>query len=667
MSSPNVYCPLCGVILLSNTYTDDTRVRPWYAQVRGIYSTNAAVGDPITTTGVGLVRYRNKLYAPLDSDRSYFDVGNEPLEEWKLCQSSDRWCFGLHDSCWSLLLLRLRHFQDKAVIAKSVFYQLYCTPCLYASTFQFGHDYEGAAQTHEPFGRPAVNRMSQFYADPYEIPHHLEDFGRFKPYVLYSGDPTEERREKLERDVFNELSPELKFEILSYLSFDEILNMRLVCRDLAQLAAVESLPLSYWRSRFLLGQEFDFLFPNLSDTQNWFGLFFGTRAFLRAGYTELVNRKRIRQLLEPIAALVELEATLCKGPYGSAFHPTQSQGSYFQLIDEETTENPPQFIEIAGSFSGQLASTTANSLLKEGCRVLYHRAQSLMAPCQEHRQRIGISIVKIGARGFISGINLFPSGEHNDVDRLVGYRIPASEVWIDIPSTVKSLCVAFCSEGLTGIKFAFTNSDSSGWIGSSSGPGIAYGTIDIPNKLEQCRLLAGLDRYKIVSLGLGELTLTPRSGTSPKLHSQDAMDSLCVQSYLWTSHLPGHDGLRISPLLPYKSSRAFEPLTNIDFGGPRGLFLRSLTMFTFYMASGPYPITGIEISYSDRRPMLFGSKDGCGLSFFLDGSKGERINRVGILEDNRCDSIGLGGLQVFLQNPQVSVWVTKFDLDLNKL
>ncbi|KAJ5833106.1 hypothetical protein N7474_001417 [Penicillium riverlandense] len=421
MLSSNVYCPLCGVILLPNTDLADTRVRHWYTQIRGIYPTDAAAGDPVTTTGVGFVRYRKELHAPLDSDRSYFDVGIGPLETWKLCESSGRWCFGIHDSCWRLLLLRLRHFQDKAAIAKSVFYQLYCTPCRYASTFQFGHDYEGAGQTHEPFGRSAVNRMSQFYADPFEIPHNLEDFGHYKPYVPSSGDPTKERREKLERHVFTELSPELKFEIFSYLSFDELLNMRL---------------------------------------------------------------------------------------------------------------------------------------------------------------------------------------------------------------------------------FTFTSSDSSAWVGSSSGPGIAYGTIGIPDKLEQYRLLAGLDRYKIVSLGLGELTLNPRPGASPKLTSQDAMDSLRVQSYLWTSHLPGHEGLRISPLLPSMPSRAFEPLTNIDFGGPRGLFLKSLTRLTFYMASDSYPITGIEIFYSDRRSLLSGTKDGCELSFFLDGSNGERINQLGVLEDSWRDSVGLGGLQI---------------------
>lgn len=121
----------------------------------------------------------------------------------------------------------------------------------------------------------------------------------------FPDDTREERCKKLERPkhhFFDGLSPELKFEIFSYLSFDELLNMRLVYRNLALLATVDTFPQLYWRSRFLLGQEADFLFPRLTDKWDWSQLFFWTRASLRAILLPLVNRKRIWQLLEPIAA-----------------------------------------------------------------------------------------------------------------------------------------------------------------------------------------------------------------------------------------------------------------------------------------------------------------------------------------------------------------------------
>ncbi|KAJ5799778.1 uncharacterized protein N7518_001846 [Penicillium psychrosexuale] len=417
---PNVYCPLCGVILLPDPYSDDdlafshSRVRPWYAEVRGLYSINATASH-ITTTGLGIVRYRNILYAPLGSGQSYVDVDTEALEEWRLFGSSvSRWCFGFHDSCWKLLLLRLARgpgdaMQSEATISKSVFYQLYCTPCIQASIFHFGHDYEGAAQTHKSFGLPqAVDLSSKFYADPCAIPspmdlettapesrkvcdtslwnlrdsaspstataagidcHSEEDTaasGPFRPNdncdLVPSPDTMTkqicESSKRPQHSIFDGLSLELKFEIFSYLSFGELLNVRLVCRDLAQLAAVDILPRSYWRSRFLLGQEADFLLLDVTDTQDWYLLFFGTRASLTIGTLSLVNRKRIRQLLEPIAALVDLDPVLRNGPYGSAVQPAQNQCEYYQLIDDQSAETPPRLIEVSTNY-GRTATFAA--------------------------------------------------------------------------------------------------------------------------------------------------------------------------------------------------------------------------------------------------------------------------------------------------------------------
>ncbi|RAK96808.1 uncharacterized protein BO80DRAFT_416097 [Aspergillus ibericus CBS 121593] len=668
----NVYCPFCGVILLPDPYGDDpaspqTRVRPWYAEVRGVYATNLP-GGQITITGLGIVRGRNNLHAPLDNDVSYVDVGLGALEEWRLCEPSEgRWCFGFHNSCWRLLLLRLGPGQgdhpspNRTAIAEAVFYQLYCTPCLNASSFQLGHDYGGAAQTHKLLGRPRpADLSSHFYADPYAIPS-MDDLEKSASDLreAHGGphrplSPNDSRGEKCDmlrrpnRNIFDRLSPELKLETFSYLSFDEILTMRLVCRGLARLLRLELLPQSYWRSRFLLGQEADFLFPKLTEAHDWSRLFLGTRASLKAGLQPLTNRKRIRQLLEPIAALVDLDAVLRRSPYGSACQPANREGSCFQLTDEEGAESPPQVLEMTGSFSGQLATISADRPLNEGCRVLYRRTQSLMSPPRQNRRRIGISTVQIGARSFISGVHLFPSGESNAIHRSVGYHNPYSQKWIDVPSTshLEALSVAFCSEGLTGVKFTFTPSDSSYWVGESNGPGIAQGTLIVPERSNRNYLLAGLDHFKIVWLGLGELIEHPRASLKP--HSQGVLNSSSVQSHLWTPEPPMHDGLMLSPMLPSLPSRAFEPLANIDFGGQRGLRLGSLTCLTFHMASRPHPLIGIEVSSSDGKSVLFGSNRGCGISFPVAGSKGERVNGVSILKDNReyYPTPGLGGLQI---------------------
>ncbi|KAE8137955.1 hypothetical protein BDV38DRAFT_292569 [Aspergillus pseudotamarii] len=703
----NVYCPFCGVILLPDPYRDNpeppqAHARPWYAEIRGIYSTN----DQITITGLGIILFRNKLHAPIDSDESYIDVGIEALERWTICDPSEsRWCFAFHNSCWRLLLLRLGHAQDgdvhnKTAILESIFHQLYSIPCRDYSSFQWGHDYGGAAQTHISFGRTEpVDLGLHFYADPWVIPsiHDLEatapDFHKAHDIPLWkeregasritlavegrnyrnervagiSGPSAPDdgrhplpshhntilkrrtRPEKPRNHMLNRLSAEMRFEIFSYLSFDELLNLRLVCRDLALQASIDTLPQSYWRSRFCLGQELDFVFPCLSDTRDWCRLYFGTRASLSARILPLINRKRVRKLLEPIAALVDLKDVLQNGPYGSVFHPAPGQDGNIQLTDGEGAEIPPPAVQIAGSFSGQLACTGSGNIMGEGCRELYHRARSFMAPRRQHPRRIGISTIKIGTRGFISGINIYSSGGCNVVGRLVGYHNPVSEKWIEIPSTsdVKAICVALSSEGLKAIKFKFGNSYASDWVGESNGPGIAYGTLTIPDGTYCCFLVIGLDHFKIVSIGLGKLT--DRSGASEEF-PQGVMGSCCLPSHLclWTPHPPQHEDSEISPLLPSQPARPFEPLTNIDFGGPRGLLLASLTKLVFHMASGPYPLMGIEVFYCDGRSVLFGSNRGCGISFLIAGSQGERIIAFNVLEDNRRyhPASGLGGVEV---------------------
>lgn len=136
---------------------------------------------------------------------------------------------------------------------------------------------------------------------------------------------------------------------------------------------------------------------------------------------------------------MEVEAVSLNGPYG-------------QPIDGESGNLP--LMEMAGSLFGQLASIGADNPLREICYVLCYKTQSI-APRQQHH-RIAISSVQIGARSFMSGV---------DLGGPVGYHIPESEKWIKMPppSQVEALGVAFCSEELTGNKFIFTNSDSD-WV-----------------------------------------------------------------------------------------------------------------------------------------------------------------------------------------------------------
>ena len=65
----------------------------------------------------------------------------------------------------------------------------------------------------------------------------------------------------------------------------------------------------------------DFLFPDLEQSRDWFRLYRGTLSILQAKdqspeQLSLLNRKRIRELLEPIASVVEADSGRSKELYG---------------------------------------------------------------------------------------------------------------------------------------------------------------------------------------------------------------------------------------------------------------------------------------------------------------------------------------------------------------
>lgn len=165
---PNVYCPLCGVILQYILETTPSIGRhPWLAEIRAIYIPNDS--DDPSLTGVGILRFRNILAAPLESERSYLDGAT--LEEISLFHNSGRlWGHGFHNSCWELLCAQLSPVIPRSDILISISTQLCSTPCPESSYFQFGHDYQGAANTRIRYGRPAeIDSSSPFYADPCTI------------------------------------------------------------------------------------------------------------------------------------------------------------------------------------------------------------------------------------------------------------------------------------------------------------------------------------------------------------------------------------------------------------------------------------------------------------------------------------------------------------------
>lgn len=242
------------------------------------------------------------------------------------------------------------------VIVPAVYRQLLCVPCIKVSSFDWRHDYDGASRTHKVRPRPLpVDETSPLYADPCTSPS-LDTFEIVAP----APSTASQYLQTASCQSFGSLPPELIYEILLYLSCKEVATLTLVNRSLAVIAALDRLPQPYWRSRFQRGGEADFLFANLTDRRDWRGLFSAVRAMLQDGRNLcLVNRKRVRKLIEPIALVVEQDSASRPSLYGTAVHGVPGNQARVQLPCSQGADSlhPPP-LETTSKFTGDILGST---------------------------------------------------------------------------------------------------------------------------------------------------------------------------------------------------------------------------------------------------------------------------------------------------------------------
>lgn len=493
---PNVYCPLCGIILHYESTTSATTSHPWFAEVRGILVDDTNSNEPCLT-GVGILSNRNVLSAPLNSRLTYRNA--EVLEDITLFQPVGvNWGYGFHNSCWTLLLARLSltPIDDERRIAKSFTKILHASPCIHFSSFDFGHDYGGASDTHKPFGRSKrIDLLSHFYADPLAIPNlgSLENFtseSSSKPV----GNPLHPGFCKGFHKTFGRLSLEVIYEVISYLSFLQIANLRLSCGALASLIQWEYLPQSFWKSRFMLGQSLDFMFPTFfSDLKhNWLRLFYGVQAYMRTGNRSFENRKRVRNILERIAVQIEADITTPKQLYGSSILPDPTTKPRTFRAKKCSSERPTKF-QLSGSLSGHIyPSGSRYQPAVHGAHIKHYQAALFPIQVPGHGAEVSVSTVHMLGCHFISGIRYHAK---EILQSKAGYVVERHEHSLTLPPgrRLKNIEVAFRISGLVGIRFLFADDSLSQWLGHNGGKGTARGILRIPDEWDVGNWIFGLD------------------------------------------------------------------------------------------------------------------------------------------------------------------------------
>lgn len=128
---------------------------------------------------------------------------------------------------------------------------------------------------------------------------------------------------------------------------------------------------------------------------------------------------------------------------------------------------------------------------------------------------------------------------------------------------------------------------------------------------------------------LGFIEADRDSGPPQGLDGLHLNEQVTVENTLWTPSIPWHNtSIQVFPT-PSTSGK-YQPLLNVDFGGPDGSQLSSLTRIVAHMGRLPYLIAGFEIFYSQFESKLYGNRALVERSFIVDGVNGERIDEAKI-------------------------------------
>ncbi|KAL3482716.1 hypothetical protein BJX62DRAFT_245610 [Aspergillus germanicus] len=646
-------CPLCGVPLSASYHVQQynllrahlaaigaappllpTIPRPWSSEARALIAQDGDVGM-ISVSAIGIMGNTRELHLSLDGSLPYVRTGEvQHLALSNTPYGSGTVVFAVHNACWAILVARVGNKMSKEDVASALFHQLYGAlrppPRL---EFDLGLEY-GLTEKERA-------QESQARADPLDIPSLSE----IEAAVLPTSALFTRREQEFVRTAlpspFSKLSLELLHEVIPYLSATDLGALSQTCYSLH--VVTKSVGNAYWRSRFMLGGEADFLLPDLSTPRDWRRLYFGLRQCLRKGAPALVERQRIRKTTEPIASLIELAAHLPSVPPGLVVGAMRSQpdslrpGAFELGQGQDAYRLHPRFVRRLRGFHADLAGKTL--------RILSHRA---FVPFHSGgfklpRGQLGITKVNIGARQFISGLEykVCSQTSQDTLGRHAGFPTGAEE-WAEIPcdSRLAALEVAFRPEGLVGVRFVLSGEDSLPWLGQCDGEDIGRGACTLPAGEGQCGLLVGFDRFKIVALGPSVLTDGPDTTHLLQQDINRTSNHLEIERCLWTPHPPFYKGLNLGPLLPVENAAADAsanvpgPLLNIDFGGRAGCLLGLLTRIVFCIAPA-MPFVGVECYYQDGTTRSFGDTSSseivCQLSFLVDGATGERIERVDLV------------------------------------
>lgn len=383
------------------------------------------------------------------------------------------WGFPFHCSCWDLLIARRETHGAAKYEPQAVFDVLRSFPRHRLS--EFGHDYGGVAGydlevdlfeivdpshqachllpgeeprlVYDRTDRELIHMQKQ---DPMCVTEISSAFrGEMPPgSPVPEAHPVDGLGNVTNRcsEPFGKLAIEILQFIISELSSPEVVALKQSSRVFQRLP----LPDTFWRSRFLPGREFEYVFEALWHFQNRNGQWRAIYQHLRdmSKSPGLVNRRRIWELAQTLSDFVEtrLENNICSG---------KAVRSYFEPA--AAAEDDAIWTE------GHRCLRPFNQAFSTGCRELYVR--TMLAP--PNATNIYVSVVEILDKIYVSGLRFEESG---GTIQQMGYVRPGNETLLmwnaqSEPSRSTGFHLALDQHGVCGLCVVSGGKELSGWAG----------------------------------------------------------------------------------------------------------------------------------------------------------------------------------------------------------
>ncbi|KAJ9195175.1 hypothetical protein DTO164E3_6936 [Paecilomyces variotii] len=285
-------------------------------------------------------------------------------------------------------------------------------------------------------------------------------------------------------------------------------------------------------------------------------------------------------------------------------------------------------------------------LLRVGSREVFIRSLHTSIKAQSI-SAVGISTVEFNARRFVSGIRLFIKPDVAS-ECSIGYITSSSEGLFRIAPEEKfaGFELATCDDGIVGVRMileAQSHRHVSKWVGNigKGEPDIAFGMLCLRCETSSFRLIGSFDAFKLISLALVDAEQSVNIDHAYKVSERPKFEEFEVQP-VWTPDYPRASSLIPKPSnLPYQS---YNPILNIDFGGPAGESLGKITRMAAHMEDETAAFVGFTFDYEGNSSVLYGRQGRIEVSFVLNAADGERISEI--TYEQASSSIGLWSLQV---------------------